>query len=94
MLFRSVMKLLRNIAAALPRDGKLLVAEPMADTKSARAMGDGYFGLYLWVMGQGRPRTMAENCAMLRAAGLADIRVLSTDLPLAACVILAGHTKA
>ena len=89
-----VMKLLRNIAAALPRDGKLLVAEPMADTKSARAMGDGYFGLYLWAMGQGRPRTIEENCAMLRASGLANIRVLSTHLPLAARVILAGHTKA
>ena len=89
-----IMKLLRNIAAALPLDGKLLVAEPMADTKSARAMGDGYFGMYLWAMGQGRPRSIEENCAMLRAAGLADIRVLSTDLPLAARVILAGHTKA
>jgi demethylspheroidene O-methyltransferase len=89
-----VMKLLRNIAAALPAHGKLLIAEPMAETKSARAMGDGYFGLYLWAMGQGRPRTMAENCGMLRAAGLGDIRVLQTDLPLAARVILAGHSKA
>ena len=89
-----VMTLLRNIATALPRDGKLLIAEPMAGTKSARAMGDGYFGLYLWAMGQGRPRSIEENCAMLRAAGLGNIRVLPTDLPLAACVILAGHTKA
>mgnify|MGYP000420893826 CR=1 FL=1 len=89
-----VLKLLRNIAAALPCDGKLLIAEPMAGTKSARAMGDGYFGLYLWAMGQGRPRTIEENCAMLRAAGLGNIHVLQTDLPLAARVILAGHTKA
>jgi demethylspheroidene O-methyltransferase len=89
-----VMQLLRNIAAALPRDGKLLIAEPMAGTRSARAMGDGYFGLYLWAMGQGRPRTIEENIAMLRAAGLGDIRVLPTDLPLAARVILAGHNKA
>ena len=90
----AVMKLLRNIAAALPADGKLLIAEPMAGTSSARAMGDGYFGLYLWAMGQGRPRTMEENCAMLRAAGLGDVRILPTDLPLAARVILAGHKKA
>jgi demethylspheroidene O-methyltransferase len=89
-----VMQLLRNIAAALPRDGKLLIAEPMAGTSSARAMGDGYFGMYLWAMGQGRPRTVEENIAMLRAAGLGDIRVLPTDLPLAARVILAGHAKA
>jgi demethylspheroidene O-methyltransferase len=89
-----VMKLLRNIATALPRDGKLLIAEPMAETKSARAMGDAYFGLYLWAMGTGRPRTMEENCAMLRAAGLGKIRILKTTLPLAARVILAGHTKA
>lgn len=87
-----VMKLLRNIAAALPRDGKLLIAEPMADTKGARAMGDAYFGLYLWAMGTGRPRTMEENCAMLRAAGLGNIRILRTTLPLAARVIIAGHS--
>ena len=89
-----VMKLLRNIARALPSNGRLLIAEPMAGTKSARAMGDGYFGLYLWAMGSGRPRTIAENCAMLRAAGLGEIRILPTSLPLAAQVILAGHTKA
>ena len=83
-----------STAAALPADGKLLIAEPMAGTSSARAMGDGYFGLYLWAMGQGRPRTMEENCAMLRAAGLGDVRILPTDLPLAARVILAGHKKA
>jgi demethylspheroidene O-methyltransferase len=89
-----VLKLLRNIAAALPRTGKLLIAEPMAGTRRARAMGDAYFGLYLWAMGQGRPRTIEENCALLAAAGLGNIRVLPTDLPLAAHVILAGHLKA
>ncbi len=89
-----VMKLLRNIAAALPRRGKMLIAEPMAQTPSARGMGDAYFGLYLWAMGQGRPRTIDENIAMLRAAGLGDVRVLPTDLPLVARVIIAGHDKA
>jgi demethylspheroidene O-methyltransferase len=87
-----VMKLLRNIAAALPKDGKLLIAEPMAETKGARAMGDAYFGLYLWAMGTGRPRTMEENIAMLRAAGLGNIRIRKTSLPLAARVIIAGHS--
>ena len=83
------MKLLRNIAAALPREGRLLIAEPMAGTRSARGMGDAYFGLYLWAIGQGRPRTIEENRAMLHAAGFADIRVLPTDLPLVARVIVA-----
>jgi demethylspheroidene O-methyltransferase len=87
-----VIKLLRNIAAALPKDGKLLIAEPMAETRGARAMGDAYFGLYLWAMGTGRPRNMEENCAMLRAAGLGNIRILRTTLPLAARVIIAGHS--
>ena len=86
-----VMKLLRNIAAALPGGGKLLIAEPMAQTPRARGMGDAYFGLYLWAMGQGRPRTIEENCAMLHAAGFNSIHVLPTDLPLVARVIIAGH---
>lgn len=84
------MKLLRNIAAALPREGRLLIAEPMAGTRSARGMGDAYFGLYLWAMGQGRPRTIEENRAMLHAAGFADIRILPTNLPLVARVIVAA----
>jgi hypothetical protein len=54
----------------------LLLAEPMAGTRGAEPVGEAYFGFYLLAMGRGRPRTMAENLAMLRAAGAGDMEVI------------------
>lgn len=81
--------LLPKIYAALPAGGRLLIVEPMAQTKSAESMGDGYFGLYLWAMGSGRPRSVQENRQMLENAGFSDISVLQTDLPIIAKAIVA-----
>ena len=53
----AALALLRNVRRALPRDGTLLIAEPMADTAGAEAVGNAYFGFYLLAMGSGRPRT-------------------------------------
>jgi demethylspheroidene O-methyltransferase len=81
--------LLRNIARSLPSGGKLMIAEPMAATAGAESMGDGYFGLYLWAMGSGRPRTKNEIMAMLREAGFVKPREYPTNLPLITRVITA-----
>ncbi len=83
------MILLRAIAAALPAGGTILIAEPMARTRGARGMGDAYFGLYLWAMGSGRPRSEREIGAMLKEAGFDKIRRFSTDLPLVATIMTA-----
>ncbi|CAN5333944.1 methyltransferase [soil metagenome] len=83
------MTLLRSIRAALPTGGKLLIAEPMAGTHGAEAAGDGYFGLYLWAMGSGRPRTPAEVRHMLGEAGFASSKLLKTALPLTVRAVVA-----
>ena len=83
------MKLLHNIARSMARGGRLMIAEPMAATTGAETMGDGYFGLYLWAMGSGRPRTIAEIRVMLREAGFMKIREIRTDLPLITRVVIA-----
>lgn len=83
------LRLLRAIHAALPPGGRLLIAEPMAGTRGAEPAGDGYFGLYLFAMGSGRPRTAAEIRAMLRMAGFGASRTIGTALPLTCRVILA-----
>ncbi len=82
--------LLAKIRAALPSDGKLLIVEPMAGTSGAEAMGDAYFGMYLWAMGSGRPRSMSEYDKMLGKAGFSSVRKISTDLPLVASAIVAS----
>lgn len=82
--------LLGSIFESLPVGGKLLILEPMAQTKGAEAMGDAYFGLYLWTMGSGRPRPFAEIAEMARNAGFARVAEIGTPLPIIARALLAS----
>ena len=81
--------LLAKIYSALPTGGRLLIIEPMADSPDARPMGHAYFGLYLWAMGSGRPRTAAELQNMLKAAGFGNIKQVRTALPIITSAIVA-----
>lgn len=82
-------QLLCRIRESLAPGARLLIAEPMADTRQARAMGDAYFGLYLWAMRSGRPRKASEIIAMLRRAGFASARQIPTSQPVVASLIVA-----
>ena len=81
--------LLRNIHAALPPGGNLLIAEPMAQTRGAERAGDAYFGFYLLAMGSGRPRAAGEIVVMLQQAGFSRSRILQTAMPLTTSAIIA-----
>lgn len=84
-----VAALLAKIHDALPVGGRLLIAEPMAGTQGAEAMGDAYFGLYLWAMGSGRPRTISAYRTMLQSAGFARVREVATGLPMVTRMLVA-----
>lgn len=84
-----VERLLAAVHDALEPGGTLVVAEPMAGTRGAEAMGDAYFGMYLLAMGSGRPRTAARLRALLEAAGFRGVRERPTALPLQARVLVA-----
>jgi demethylspheroidene O-methyltransferase len=79
--------LLGKIFAALPAGGRLIIAEPMAEAKGAEAMGDAYFGLYLFAMGSGRPRPAGEIERMAKAAGFTATRRIPTPNPLLVSMI-------
>lgn len=81
--------LLANIRASLTPGARLLIAEPMARIPGAEPMGEAFFGLYLWAMGSGRPRSPAEIVAMLRAAGFSRAHSVATAQPVNASVIIA-----
>ena len=81
--------LLPKIYGALPPGGRLLVVEPMAESASATRMGDAYFGMYLWAMGSGRPRTAAETTAMLINAGFRKVDQVQTALPIITSALVA-----
>jgi demethylspheroidene O-methyltransferase len=83
--------LLRKAYEALPAGGRLLLAEPMAETPGAEPMGGAYFGFYLFAMGSGRPRSAVELTSMLRTAGFGRVRELPTALPLLTRVLIADR---
>lgn len=81
--------LLRAVRRALAPGGRLLLAEPLADTPGAEPMGHAYFGFYLLAMGRGQPRSEARLRELLAHAGFERVRRLATPLPLQASVLLA-----
>ena len=85
----SVRRLLKAVHAALVPGGRLLLAEPLADTAGARAVGDAYFGWYLMAMGQGQARSEQRLRELLAEAGFGPVRRRATRLPLQASVLVA-----
>lgn len=77
----AALEILRRARAALAPGGRLLLAEPMAETPGAEAAGDAYFGLYLLAMGSGRPRSPALLSELLRQAGFSAPKLLPTHIP-------------
>lgn len=73
--------ILKAVRAALPQDGALVVAEPMAETQGAEKVA-AYFSFYLMAMGRGRPRSERGLRALIHAAGFARVEARSTCQPL------------
>lgn len=84
-----VLRLLRRVREALPKNGILIVAEPMTDVAGAHRVGEVYFSFYLRAMGRGRVRSRRELTAMLRDAGFRKSRLLPTRYPVFASIIVA-----
>lgn len=74
----TVRGLLARVREALPRGGRVIVAEPFAGARGAEVVGDVYFGYYLWAMGRGRARRADELHALLTDAGFRRVRVRPT----------------
>ncbi len=85
--------LLAKICLALPMNGSLLLAEPMADTPGAEKVGS-YFAMYLLAMQRGRPRSSAELSRRLRGAGFVDVRAITTARPMLSSLIIARKRPA
>lgn len=84
-----VRELLSRARAALAPGGRIMIAEPMAQTPGAEPVGDGYFGFYLLAMGSGRPRSASELSGLLKDAGFQRVRELKTSQPMLVRVLVA-----
>ncbi len=85
----SVLRLLKQVRAALPSGGVLLIAEAMAGVRGAETVGDAYFSFYLMAMGKGRARRAEELHQMLQAAGFKRSREVATRFPIQTGLIVA-----
>jgi demethylspheroidene O-methyltransferase len=85
----AVVRLLRNIAAVLPRGGKILIAEPLANAPGHERVGSAYFGMYLLAMGSGRPRSADQICDLLTRTGFSHPEQRATRQPMLAGVVTA-----
>lgn len=83
----SVLVLLRNIRQSCSPGTVLLIAEPLAGTKSTAVVTDAYFNFYFAAMGQGRTRTPQELSSLAERAGFVGGRVRPTAMPLIAGVM-------
>ena len=84
-----VKQLLKSIYQYLPVGGKLLIAEPMADTPELPAMGQAYFGFYLLAMGRGRPRSVQEITNFLSEAGFKKTKPIKNMMKINAQIVMA-----
>ncbi|MCP9625656.1 acetylserotonin O-methyltransferase [Rhodopseudomonas palustris] len=84
-----VTALLRAVHKAMPDNGKLLIAEPLAGPPGRESSTDAYFAFYLRAMGTGQGRTFARLRQLLEEAGFGDIRLHAVPMPMVASVITA-----
>ncbi|MEO1048583.1 MAG: methyltransferase, partial [Pseudomonadota bacterium] len=82
--------LLRNIRQSLKPGQSILIAEPMARIPGAEAMGEAFFGFYLWAMGSGRARSPKEIKGMLEDAGFSRTRLITGPQPVIASLMVAS----
>jgi demethylspheroidene O-methyltransferase len=83
----TALAILRAAREALPPDGTLLLAEPMAGTRGAEPVG-AYFNFYLLAMGSGRPRHAKELIRLVSKAGFARARLIPTRRPILVRVLV------
>ena len=86
--------LINKAFQALPVDGQLIVAEPMAETPGSESIGHTYFGFYLWAMGSGRPRTAIELTSMMNIAGFHNVREAKSPMPSLVRVLIGDKINA
>jgi demethylspheroidene O-methyltransferase len=85
--------ILHAIFNALPPDGTLLLAEPMAQNANQTPLGDAYFHFYLLAMGAGRLRTTGELIDMMLEAGFAKVELLRNPMPLQTRILVAKKRR-
>ncbi len=81
--------LLKRIYKALPKQGVLLITEPMSGGTKAMRSSDCYFSFYTLAMTTGKVRSFEEHKAILRKSGFSNITKHVVSAPFITQVITA-----
>ena len=81
--------LLKRIYNALPKQGVLLITEPMSGGAKAMRSSDCYFSFYTLAMTTGKVRSFEEHKAILQKSGFSNITKHSVSAPFITQVITA-----
>jgi demethylspheroidene O-methyltransferase len=85
-----VLRLLRNVRAAMEPGQRLVIAEPMAgDSSRGQRLSTAYFGVYVMAMGSGRCRSPDEIGALTEKAGFSRYEIKKCRSPLMATIVVA-----
>ena len=85
-----VLKLLRNVRAAMAAGDTLVIAEPMAgDSSRGQRLSTAYFGVYVLAMGSGRCRTPGDILALATSAGFSRFEIRPCRSALMATLVIA-----
>ena len=85
-----VLRLLRNVRAAMQPGHTLVIAEPMAGAQTrGQQLSTAYFGIYVLAMGSGRCRTPAEIIALATSAGFSGFEIRPCRSALLATLVVA-----
>lgn len=85
----AALALLRSVRRALPEDGVLLIAEPMAGIPGTERLFKAYLGSIFLAAGTGRARTPDEIGSLLRNAGFARSQLISRRRDLFVSIVVA-----
>lgn len=85
----TVDQLLRQVHAALPPGGRLVVSEPMSGGARPDPATDVYFAIYTLAMQTGRTRSAADIAARLQSAGFDTVEIKGALRPYVTSVVTA-----
>ena len=69
----TVMALLKSVYDALPREGRLIISEPMSGGDAPHRAGDVYFAFYTMAMRTGKARSPNQIARMCRKVGFKSV---------------------
>lgn len=85
----TVFKLLTKAYNALPKNGQIIISEPMSGGETPNKSGDVYFSIYTLAMETGKARSQVQIADLLKKIGFKDIQPIRAKRPFVTSIVTA-----